>query len=139
MALLDEEILIKHLLRHTLNFVGEVACWGAGAWEGGGGSRVLGLNLLKDLLLINTGECILVKPDVSFGWVVILTASLSHNFEPIYLWLVVINLRWEDDGLGVVLQEVVREARAKERTINIDRPELWNVNFLAPWAINLES
>jgi hypothetical protein len=60
------------------------------------------------------------------------------NFEALNLWLVVVDFWRKDHSLLLVLQKVMRESGPEESSINVYRSKFGDVNFFAPWAINLK-
>ena len=132
----DKEVLVDDALGQALNLSGELA---SGCASKTIGPAVLRFDLLDDLLLVDACHGVHVVLDVSLWWVEVSAASLSHDMETIDLWLVMVYLWRQNDGLFVVLQEMVWETRAEEGSIDRHRPKLRNVNLVTPWAENLES
>lgn len=77
--------------------------------------------------------------DIALGWLEVLGATLTRNFEAPDLRLVVVNLRWKDHCHRVVHQKGLREARSKAGSIDIDLPGLGKVDFFAAGAEILEA
>ena len=83
-------------------------------------SAVGSFYLRDNFLSIEAGHGVLVVANVALGRVKVLTASFSYDLEAVYLGLVVVNFGWQDNGLRVMLQEVMREGSSEERAIDVD-------------------
>ena len=104
------------------------------------GVHWLGLpDLFDQLFPVNAGHRIVVVLDVRLWWVIVLAAPLSSYFEAVDLRLVVVDLWRQYHSLLEMLQEVVGEGRSEKDTVNVLDTELWNVDLLAPWAVNFEA
>ena len=128
---LGNEEVVRKLVRQCLDLIRD----GTEAI----GSTILRLDICGNLLLVYAGHRIEVVADVAFGWVEVPAAALANHIEAEDLRLVVVNLRRENHRLLVVLEEVVREARAEKCAIDVYATELGNVDFLAAGAEHLEA
>ena len=104
-------------------------------------SRILLVALLKLIMyffFLDTSEWVFNVSDGALCWLKILRAPLAKYLEATDFGLIVVNLGWENDGFGVVLYEGMREASTEVGSVNVYAAELWQVNFFASGAENLE-
>lgn len=66
------------------------------------------------------------------------TSALTVNVEPVYLWLIQVHLGRNDDCVGEMLKEYVGQARSEVGPVDVDAPELGQIDFLAAGTVDLE-
>ena len=96
-------------------------------------------DFLNDLLFVDASHGVHIVLDVTLWWVEVSATSLAYDVETIDLRLVVVYLWRQNDGLFVVLEEMMWETRAEEGAIDCHRSELWDVNLVAPRTEYFES
>lgn len=68
-----------------------------------------------------------------------LAASLSVDVEAEDLRLIEVYLRWQDDRVGVVLEEDLRERGAEVRSVDVDLSKFGKIDFFTSRAKDLEA
>jgi hypothetical protein len=96
-------------------------------------------NLCVDLFLFELLEAIFNVFDGTLGLLEEFTSSLPIDVEAKNLGFIEVYLRWQDNGVRVVLEEDLREGSSKVGTIYVDLPELGQVHFFASWAEDFEA
>ena len=96
-------------------------------------------NLWIDLFLLELLQAVLDVFDCAFGLFEELASALTINIETENFWLIQEDLRGQNDGIGVVLKENLRERTSEVSTIYVDLSELRQVDFFTAWAEDLET
>lgn len=135
LSLSYEEVLVQHFLSEALNL--RVA--GTALWCKPVRSSVLSSDLVDDFFPVDTSHGVFIVAHIAFGWIEVVAAALSNYLEAKNFRFVMINLGRQDYSLRVMFQKVMWKACSKKCAINVDRPELRNVNLFAPWTVNFEA